>query len=65
MNRDTYYALCHEARFAKWAERERRRKKRELKRAHKAWRRNQLLNAIRKENEAMYAHVFRLAAIFG
>lgn len=65
MNRDTYYALCHEARFAKWAEKERKRKRRALKAAHKAWLVNRALSVVIADNLAVYAKAQRMAAIFG
>lgn len=65
MNRDTYYALCHEARFAKWADRERRRKRRALKRAHKDWAINRALAVVRASSLAEFAKAQRMAAFFG
>lgn len=55
MNRDTYYALCHEARFAKYAERKRRQLRRVLKQAHKDWAINRALAVVIADNRAVYA----------
>lgn len=65
MNRSTYYALCHEARFAKWAERERKRKRRALKQAHKTWLVRKALKIVIADNHECFARAQRMAAIFG
>ena len=70
MNRSTYYALCHEARFAKWAERERKRKRRALKQAHRDWLFNagplhQAIAVCKGESRKALEWAIRMDAIFG
>ncbi len=70
MNRETYYRLSHDARFARWAERERKRKNRALKQAHKDWLFNkgplhQAIAACKAESRKALDWAIRMDAIFG
>lgn len=57
--RDIWYLTDHLIRHSKWQEKERRKTKRILKRAHKDWLVNQALNQVRADSLAVYKRAQR------